>query len=55
VMNNYRAGGGGDYTMFKNKTIIKEIQTDMTELLANYFLKYNTVKATVNHNWKVIW
>ncbi|WP_226678231.1 bifunctional metallophosphatase/5'-nucleotidase [Mesobacillus jeotgali] len=55
VMNNYRAGGGGDYTMFKNKTVIKEIQTDMTELLANYFLEHNTIKATVNHNWKVIW
>lgn len=54
VMNNYRAGGGGNYTMFRDKPIIKEIQTDMAELLANYFLKYHTVKATVNHNWKVI-
>ncbi|GAA3325230.1 hypothetical protein GCM10020331_056260 [Ectobacillus funiculus] len=39
VMNNYRAGGGGDFEMFKDKPVITEIQTDMTELLANYFIK----------------
>lgn len=53
VMNNYRAGGGGDYEMFKDKPVIKEIQTDMTELLADYFLKRKTVEASCNHNWKV--
>ncbi|MGG5252596.1 bifunctional metallophosphatase/5'-nucleotidase [Neobacillus sp. SM06] len=53
VMNNYRAGGGGDYEMFKDKPVIKEIQTDMTELLADYFLKRKTVYATCNENWKV--
>jgi 2',3'-cyclic-nucleotide 2'-phosphodiesterase / 3'-nucleotidase len=54
VMNNYRAGGGGEYKMFRDKPVIKDIQIDMTELLANYFLKHEEVKATVNHNWKVI-
>ena len=55
VMNNYRAGGGGEYAMFKNKKIIKEIQTDMAELLANYFLKHKKIKATCNENWKIIY
>nr|WP_168413154.1 bifunctional UDP-sugar hydrolase/5'-nucleotidase [Bacillus salacetis] len=54
VMNNYRAGGGGEYPMFKNRPAIKSSQIDMTELLANYFLKHKTVKAAVNHNWKVV-
>jgi 2',3'-cyclic-nucleotide 2'-phosphodiesterase / 3'-nucleotidase len=54
VMNNYRATGGGNYSMYKGKKVVKEIQVDMTEILANYFLKYRTVKATVNYNWKVI-
>lgn len=54
VMNNYRAGGGGDFEMFKDKPVIKEIQTDMTEILADYFLKRKTVEASCNHNWKVI-
>ncbi|MFF2754530.1 bifunctional metallophosphatase/5'-nucleotidase [Psychrobacillus sp. NPDC058041] len=55
VMNNYRAGGGGDYMMFKDKPVVKDITMDMTEILANYILERETIKATVNHNWKVIW
>ncbi|KAB7707877.1 bifunctional metallophosphatase/5'-nucleotidase [Bacillus aerolatus] len=55
VMNNYRAGGGGDYLMFKGKKVIKEIQTDMAELLADYIKKYENIKAEVNHNWRVIY
>ncbi|MCH1627805.1 bifunctional metallophosphatase/5'-nucleotidase [Ferdinandcohnia quinoae] len=55
VMNNYRAGGGGEYTMYQKKPLIKEIQIDMSELLASYILERKTIRATVNHNWKVIW
>ncbi|MED1202839.1 bifunctional metallophosphatase/5'-nucleotidase [Heyndrickxia acidicola] len=55
VMNNYRAGGGGEYFMFKDKPVVKEIQTDVSELIANYILERKAVKASVNHNWKVIY
>lgn len=54
VMNNYRAAGGGGYTMFKNKPVVKEIQTDMTELLANYFLEKKKVTPSLNNNWRVV-
>ncbi|MFD1778308.1 bifunctional metallophosphatase/5'-nucleotidase [Fredinandcohnia salidurans] len=55
VMNNYRAGGGGEYVMFKDKPVIKDIPLDMSELIANYILKRGTIEATVDENWKVIW
>lgn len=55
VMNNYRAGGGGNYEMFKDKPVINDIKKDMTELLADYFLKRKMVEASCNHNWKVIY
>ncbi|WP_102272042.1 bifunctional metallophosphatase/5'-nucleotidase [Cytobacillus massiliigabonensis] len=55
VMNNYRASGGGDFHMFQNKPVIKEIQTDMTELIADYFLKRKVVYADNDKNWRVIW
>ncbi|WP_253205378.1 bifunctional metallophosphatase/5'-nucleotidase [Clostridium estertheticum] len=55
VMNNYRAGGGGNYLLFRGKPVLKDIQTDMAELIANYILKRKTIKATVNDNWKVIY
>lgn len=54
VMNNYRAGGGGNYNMFKGKPIIKDIPIDMAELIANYILSRGTINATVDGNWKVI-
>ncbi|QQZ09287.1 bifunctional metallophosphatase/5'-nucleotidase [Heyndrickxia vini] len=55
VMNNYRAGGGGEYFMYKDKPVIKDIPTDVSELIANYILEKKVVKATVNDNWKVIY
>lgn len=55
VMNNYRAGGGGGYQMFKGKPVVKEIPIDMSELMAEYIMKRKTIKAEVNHNWKIIW
>ncbi|MBN3553749.1 bifunctional metallophosphatase/5'-nucleotidase [Fictibacillus nanhaiensis] len=53
VMNNYRAGGGGDYHMFKGKRVVKDISIDMSELMANYILKRGTIQATCDHNWRV--
>ena len=54
VMNNYRAGGGGEYGMFKNKPVIKEINIDMAELIADYIIKEKVIKAECNNNWEVI-
>ncbi|MDR7073931.1 bifunctional metallophosphatase/5'-nucleotidase [Fictibacillus barbaricus] len=54
VMNNYRAGGGGDYQMFKGKPVIKDLSTDVSELMANYLLKRGKIQATCDDNWKVI-
>lgn len=54
VLNNYRAGGGGNFTMFKGKPVIKDIQVDMTELLADFFQEHRRITAACNDNWKVI-
>ncbi|ULL14119.1 bifunctional metallophosphatase/5'-nucleotidase [Paenibacillus sp. H1-7] len=55
VMNNYRAAGGGNYTMFQGKPIVKDIPTDMAELLATYIMEKGTIEAELNSNWEVIW
>ncbi|MDF2963889.1 MAG: 2, 3-cyclic nucleotide 2-phosphodiesterase [Paenibacillus sp.] len=55
VMNNYRAGGGGNYTMFQGKPVIRDIPTDMAELLATYIMEKGTIEASLNSNWEVIW
>lgn len=54
VMNNYRAGGGGNYSMFKGKIVIKDIPIDMAELIANYILSRGTIEAKIDGNWKVV-
>jgi 2',3'-cyclic-nucleotide 2'-phosphodiesterase/3'-nucleotidase len=54
VMNNYRAGGGGNYRMFQGKPVVRDIPTDMSELLTNYILEKGTIEASVNKNWEVI-
>ncbi|MFC4767348.1 bifunctional metallophosphatase/5'-nucleotidase [Effusibacillus consociatus] len=54
VMNNYRAGGGGNYFMFRGKEVVRDVPTDVSELIANYILERGTIEATVDHNWEVI-
>ena len=54
VMNQYRAVGGGNYHMFSADKIIREIQIDMTELIADYLRKHQRIHAEVNHNFRVI-
>ncbi|MDR6878478.1 bifunctional metallophosphatase/5'-nucleotidase [Paenibacillus sp. GCM10023248] len=55
VMNNYRAAGGGNYAMFQDKPVIKDIPTDVAELLAGYIMERGTIEASVNGNWEVVW
>lgn len=54
VMNNYRASGGGDFDMFKDKPIVKDIRLDMVELICEYIQKHKTIQARVQPNFKVI-
>jgi 2',3'-cyclic-nucleotide 2'-phosphodiesterase/3'-nucleotidase len=54
AMNNYRSGGGGNYFMFQNKPVIRDIPTDISELITTYILEKGTIEATVNANWEVV-
>ena len=55
VMNNYRATGAGNFPYFAESKVVKDIQVDMTELIADYFAKHPSIKATCNRNWKVVY
>lgn len=54
AMNSYRAGGGGNYGMFGGKPVVREITVDMTEIIADYILERRTIRATCDHNWRVV-
>jgi 2',3'-cyclic-nucleotide 2'-phosphodiesterase/3'-nucleotidase len=55
VMNSYRAGGGGNFDMIQGKPVVREIPTDMTEILADYILNRRVIRAACDHNWKVVY
>lgn len=55
VMNSYRAGGGGDYDMYRNRPVVKEIMKDMSELIADYIVECGMIEATCDGNWRVVW
>ncbi|WP_150272388.1 bifunctional metallophosphatase/5'-nucleotidase [Paenibacillus tepidiphilus] len=54
VMNNYRASGGGNFAMFGGKPVVKDIPTDMVELLADYIRERGRLTVSVNNNWRVV-
>ena len=54
TLNQYRAVGGGNYPMYTADKIIREVQIDMSELIADYLVKHPLIKATTNQNFKVI-
>jgi 2',3'-cyclic-nucleotide 2'-phosphodiesterase/3'-nucleotidase len=54
VINQYRAVGGGNYTMFDAAKIVREVQIDMTELIGNYLKAHPVIEATVNNNFEIV-
>jgi 2',3'-cyclic-nucleotide 2'-phosphodiesterase / 3'-nucleotidase len=54
VMNHYRASGGGNYRMLRNKPVVREVTVDMTELIAEYMMKRGTINVETNGNWSVV-
>ncbi|SFJ79959.1 bifunctional metallophosphatase/5'-nucleotidase [Thermoflavimicrobium dichotomicum] len=54
VLNNYRAGGGGNYTMFAGKPVVKDINIEVSELITNYIREKQNIQAEVDHNWRII-
>ena len=54
VMNNYRASGGGNFDMIKEAKTVKEIATNMVDILADYIMKYKVIDFKPEHNIDVI-
>ncbi|SFM19107.1 2',3'-cyclic-nucleotide 2'-phosphodiesterase / 3'-nucleotidase [Gracilibacillus orientalis] len=54
VMNNYRASGGGDYHMFKDKEVVKDIPIDMTELIADDLLKRDELVPNTTSYFRIL-
>lgn len=54
ALSNYRASGGGNFFMFKDCPIYKDVQTDMVTLIAEYLTKHPKLYVDHQENIKVI-
>lgn len=52
VLNNYRAGGGGGYTMFKGKPVVREVMMEVSELISDYILENKEIDIKIDNNWE---
>lgn len=53
-MNNYRAVGGGDYKMFAEAPVVKDIQEEGAQVLIDYMTQHNVSYIPQVVNFKVI-
>ena len=53
-MNNYRATGAGDFDFFAQCTRVKEIQTEISELILNYLRDRDLVEIPDTKPYTVI-
>ena len=51
VMNNYRATNTSIYPSYEGAEVVREINVDISELIINYFLKHNNIKAIEKSNY----
>jgi len=54
VMNNYRATGAGDFDCYKECKRLKEIQTEVSELILNYLAERDLVTLPDARPYRVI-
>ena len=50
-MNNYRATNTSIYPSYEGAEVIREINIDISELIINYFLKHENIKAIEKSNY----
>ncbi|MBQ1787457.1 MAG: bifunctional metallophosphatase/5'-nucleotidase [Erysipelotrichaceae bacterium] len=52
-INNYRASGGGGFTMLKEAETVKEIQRNVVEIIADYITKVKVIDFEPVHNIEI--
>ncbi len=54
VLSSYRASGGGEFVMLDECEVVKEVQEDMVDILAEYISRYKKVVVKHRDNISVI-
>ncbi|NIK71579.1 bifunctional UDP-sugar hydrolase/5'-nucleotidase [Paenibacillus sp. BK720] len=54
VMNSYRAGGGGNFDMFRGKPVLYEGAEDMADIAVGYIRSKGRLTASEDRNWRIM-
>ena len=47
VMNNYRATGSGDFECYVGCPVLREVQTEVSELIIQYLAEHDTIEIPI--------
>lgn len=54
AINNYRAGGGGGYTMLANAPVVDGSSREIRELIIDWVERNHTVPSEPSNNWRIV-
>jgi 2',3'-cyclic-nucleotide 2'-phosphodiesterase / 3'-nucleotidase len=54
AINNYRAGGSGGYTMFKDAPVLWRSTQEIRDLMVEYYSEHKLLPAMPDENWRVV-
>ncbi len=54
AVNNYRAGGSGGYTMFRDARVLWKSGEEIREMIITYFMEHKVLPGAADGNWKIV-
>jgi 2',3'-cyclic-nucleotide 2'-phosphodiesterase / 3'-nucleotidase len=54
AVNNYRAGGSGGYSMFRDAKVVWRSPDEIRDLVIQYYSEHKTLPAHAENNWRVV-
>jgi 2',3'-cyclic-nucleotide 2'-phosphodiesterase/3'-nucleotidase len=54
AVNNYRVGGSGGYTMFKDAPVLWRSTQEIRDLMVEYYIETKALPPAPDHNWRVV-
>jgi 2',3'-cyclic-nucleotide 2'-phosphodiesterase/3'-nucleotidase len=54
AVNNYRAGGSGGYTMFRDAKVVWRASQEVRDLILEYYSGDKTFPAKADNNWRIV-
>jgi 2',3'-cyclic-nucleotide 2'-phosphodiesterase/3'-nucleotidase len=54
ALNSYRWSGGGDFEMLRHAKVVKRVDRQVRELIAEMLLREKTTNATTDDNWRIV-